>query len=64
MINIEDLKYEYIEHLPAITISTEVKKLHVKSPEFVKIENEKSELKSELDRLRADIGSLKDIIGK
>lgn len=39
MINTEDLKYEYIEHLPTITISTEVKKLHVKSPEFVKIEN-------------------------
>ncbi|MCQ2970803.1 MAG: hypothetical protein MJ226_04390 [archaeon] len=64
MINTEDLKYEYIEHLPAITISTEVKKLHVKSPEFVKIENEKNELKSELDRLRADIGSLKGMIGK
>jgi integrase len=64
MINPEDLKYEYIEHLPAVTISTDVKKLHVKSPEFVKIENEKNELKSELDRLRADIDSLKGMIGK
>ena len=42
MINPEDLKYQYPEHLPAVTISTEVKKLHVKSPEFIKIENEKN----------------------
>ena len=64
MINPEDLKYEYIEHLPAVTINTDVKKLHVKSPVFVKIENEKNELKSELDKLRADIDSLKGMIGK
>ena len=42
MINPEDLKYQYIEHLQAVTINTEVKKLHVKSPEFVKIENGKN----------------------
>ena len=64
IINPEDLKYEFIEHLPAVTISIEVKKLHVKSPEFVKIENENNELKSELDRLRVDIESLKGMIGK
>lgn len=64
MINPEDLKYEHIEHLPAVTISTDVKKLHVKSPEFVKIKNEKNELKSELDMLRADIDSIKGMIGK
>ena len=64
MINPEDLKYQYIEHLQAVTINTEVKKLHVKSPEFVKIENEKNELKLELDRLKFDIDSLKSMIGK
>ena len=64
MINPEDLKFQYIEHLPAVTINTEVKKLHVKSPEFVKIENEKSELKLELDILKADINNLKSMIGK
>lgn len=64
MINPEDLKYTYIEHLPAVTISTEVKKLHVKSPEFVKIENEKNELMLELDRLKFDIDSLKSMVGK
>ncbi|MFM5882490.1 hypothetical protein V4U87_04005 [Methanobrevibacter gottschalkii] len=45
-------------------INTEVKKLHVKSPEFVKIENDKNELKSELKRIMADINSFKGIIGK
>lgn len=64
MINPEDLKYTYIEHLSAVTINTEVKKLHVKSPEFVKIENEKNELVLELDRLKFDIDSLKSMIGK
>lgn len=64
MINPEDLKYKYIEHLPAVTINTEVKKLHIKSPEFVKIENEKTELKLELDLLKADINNLKSMIGK
>lgn len=64
MINPEDLKYKYIKHLQAVTTNTDVKKLHVKSPEFVKIENEKNELKSELDSLRADIDSLKGMIGK
>ena len=64
MINPEDLKYTYIEHLSAVTINTEIKKLHVKSPEFVKIENEKNELMLELDRLKFDIDSLKNMIGK
>ena len=64
MINPEDLKYTYIEHLSAVTINTEVKKLHVKSPEFIKIENEKNELMLELDRLKFDIDSLKSMIGK
>lgn len=64
MINPEDLKFQYIEHLPAVTINTEVKKLHVKSQEFVKIENEKTELKLELDILKADINNLKNMIGK
>ncbi len=62
MINPEDLKYTYIEHLPAVTISTEVKNLQIKSPEFIKIE--KTELKLELDILKADINNLKSMIGK
>lgn len=64
MINPEDLKYQYIEHLQALTINTKVEKLHVKSPEFVKIENEKNELMLELERLKFDIDSLKSMVGK
>lgn len=64
MINRDYLKYEFIEDLHAVTINTDVKKLHVKSSEFVKIENEENELESELCRLRADIDSLKRMIGK
>ena len=40
MINPEDLKQEYIKHLPALAINQEVKKLTVKSPEFLKMEKE------------------------
>lgn len=58
MINPDDLKYEYIKHLPAVTINEDVKKLHVKSPEFVKIENEKLELESELARVKSDLKNL------
>lgn len=64
MINPEDLKYTYIEHLSAVTINTEVKRLYVKSPEFTKIENEKNELILELDRLKFDIDSLKSMMGE
>lgn len=43
MINPEDLKYEYIKHLPAITINTDVEKLSIKSPEYMQMEKEKKE---------------------
>lgn len=64
MINPKDLKYAYIKHLSAVIINTEVKKLHIKSSEFVKIENEKNELMLELDSLKFNIDSLKSMIGK
>ena len=59
MTNPDDLKYEYIKHLPAVTIMEDVKKLSIKSPEFVQIENENKELKTELDGIKADIQSIK-----
>lgn len=34
MTNPDDLKFEYIEHLPAVTINTDVEKLSIKSPQF------------------------------
>ena len=43
MINPDDLKYEYIKHLPAITINTDVEKLSIKSPEYMQMEKENNE---------------------
>ena len=61
MTNPDDLKYEYIKHLPAVTINQDVEKLSIKSPEFIQIENENKELKSDLDKIKADIASMKKI---
>ena len=57
--NEEALFEEYVKHLPAVTIMEDVKKLSIKSPEFVQIENENKELKTELDGIKADIQSIK-----
>lgn len=43
MTNPADLKQEYIQHLPALSINTEVEKITVKSPEFLKLETENRE---------------------
>ena len=59
MTNPEDLKYEYIKHLPAVTINKDVEKLYIKSPEFVQMENENKQLKSKLDTIIADVDLLK-----
>lgn len=64
MINPDDLKYEYIKHLSAVTINEDVKKLHIKSPEFIEIENEKLELESELARVKPDLKKLKKELEK
>ena len=58
MTNPDDLKYEYIKHLPAVTINQDVEKLSIKSPEFMQIENENKELKIELDGIKSDIAEL------
>ena len=52
MTNPDDLKYEYIRHLPAVTINTDVEKLSVKSPEFLEMEKENETLRSELNEMR------------
>lgn len=59
MTNPEDLKYEYIKHLAAVTINTDVEKLSIKSPEFVQMENENKQLKSKLENIIADVDFLK-----
>lgn len=60
MTNPEDLKYEYIKHLPAVMINQEVEKLSIKSPEFIQMENENRELKSDLEDLKAEVEDMKE----
>lgn len=45
MTNPDDLKYEYIKHLHAITINKDVEKLSIKSPEFIQLENQKKQIR-------------------
>ena len=61
LVNPEDLKYDYIQHLPAVTINKEVEKLSIKSPEFAQMENENEVLKSELDELKSEVSSLNNV---
>lgn len=67
MTNPDDLKYEYIQHLPAITINTDVEKLSVKSPQFIQMENENEALKSEVGGMRNELeemrGLKKELLG-
>ena len=59
MANPEDLKNEYIQHLPAITISKEIEKITVKSPEFLKMEKENAEYKKRMDSFDEEIREIK-----
>ena len=59
MTNPNDLKYEYIQHLPAVTINNDVEKLSVKSPQFIQMEKEKESLKSEVGSMRNEIGEVR-----
>lgn len=61
MTNPEDLKNDYVEHMHAVTLNKEVEKLSIKSPEFIQIENENKELRSELDEIKSDIDSLQKV---
>lgn len=51
MVNPEDLKQEYINHLPALMMSVNVEKLSVKSPEYHKLEQENKDLKEKNEDL-------------
>ena len=61
MTNPEDLKYEYIKHLPAVTINQEVEKLSVKSPEFIQMENERNQLMTQINDIQNDVGDIKSM---
>lgn len=55
------LKEEYVKHLKAVTIMEEVRKVTVRSKEFKVLEEENVKLKSDLDELKKDIRSIKDM---
>lgn len=58
MVNPDDLKYEYIQHLHAVTINKDVEKLSIKSPEYIKMEKEKEYYKSQMDTLSGKVDFL------
>lgn len=64
MTNPEDLKYEYIKHLPAITINTDVKKLSIKSPEYMRMEKENDEYKQKIERMEANMADIWERLGQ
>lgn len=59
MVNPNDLKNEYIQHLPALSINQEVKKLTIKSPEYLKMEKENAEYKQRMDNLTNEVDYIK-----
>ena len=61
MTNPDDLKYEYIQHLPAVTINTDVEKLSIKSPQFIQMEKENEALKSEVGSMRNEIEEVRGL---
>ena len=53
MVNPDDLKHEYISHLPSLLMRVDVERLDVKSPEYHKLESENKELKDREDKLKS-----------
>ena len=62
MTNPEDLKQEYIEHLPALMIMKEVEKVTVKSPEYLKLERDNMLKDKELSELNNRVGDIERLI--
>ena len=61
LINPEDLKYDYIQHLSAVTIGKEIEKISIKSPEFMQMEKENQSLKTEMNKIRNEIEEIYDL---
>ena len=59
MTNPDDLKYEYIKHLPAVTINTDVEKLSIKSPQFIQLEKENESLRLEVGSMRNEMEEMR-----
>ena len=54
----ESLREEYIKHLSAVTMSKEVEKVTVKSPEYIKLENKNRDLKDTVTQQQAKYESI------
>lgn len=61
MVNPEDLKQEYINHLPALMMTVDVEKLSIKSPEYHKLEQENKSLKEDNEKINQMWEELQDI---
>ena len=61
MVNPEDLKQEYINHLPALMMTVDVEKLSIKSPEYHKLEQENKSLKEDNEKINKMWEELQDI---
>lgn len=61
MTNPDDLKYEYIKHLPAVTINTDVEKLSIKSPQFIQMEKENESLRLEVGSMRNEMEEMRGL---
>lgn len=59
MVNPDDLKYEYIEHLPCLLMGKDVEKVSVKSPEYHRLEQENKKYKDNLSSLWDELNNLK-----
>ncbi len=57
----DKLKQKYIDHMDAVTINVEVEKLSIKSPEFLLMEKENKNLKSEIDDIKKTINDFKEM---
>ena len=58
MTNPEDLKLEYIEHLPVLSMGKDVEKITVKSPEYLKLETTNKELEEKVTNQQAKYDSM------
>lgn len=63
MTNPEDLKIEYIEHLPALSMGKDIEKVTIKSPEFTKLELELKDKTEEVESVNARLDNIEKILG-
>lgn len=62
MTNPDDLKNEYIQHLPAVTMLQEVEKIKIKSPEYIRMEQELQEKTEEVQLMNDRVSALEKVI--